>query len=65
MAGLVVPATHVVACVVSIRSRGPSKKQISHRPILVIDLQDVDFALAELAADLAEVPQMPIAVVDR
>jgi WD40 repeat protein len=62
---LVLTAAHVVAGAIWIGVRGPDKKQISAKPILVGDPDGVDLALVELNEDVNQVPQMPMAQVDR
>ena len=62
---LVLTAAHVVADAVSIGIRGPDKKQASATLILVGDPDSVDLALVEVNDDVGQVPQMPMAAVDR
>ena len=62
---LVLTAAHVVADAVWIGVRGPDKKQVSGKSLLLGDPNVIDLALVELDGDVGQVPHMPLAAVDR
>jgi WD40 repeat protein len=62
---LVLTAAHVVMGATGLRVRGPDKKLVQAVPVLVGDPATADLALIELVGDVAEVPRIPLAVVDK